>query len=233
MYTANEKDNLSAKKVLSFQIKESYKIARTNIDYSIIKKGCKKIAFTSAAKGDGKTITAINISLALAQKVGTKVLIIDCDLRRPRVHSALKLAPVPGIANYLNDECSYDDIIKNTNSPNLYAVCYGAIPPNPSELMSSTAMEDFIKKVEEDFDYIIFDTPPVGVVIDAVPIIKSSDGVVIVVKNNATTYPQLNNTIDALKRADSKILGVIINKVKPEGISKKKYYYKDYYYGDK
>lgn len=232
MAASKEKDNVFAEKALSFQIKESYKTARTNIDYSIIKKGCKKIAFTSSAKGDGKTITAINVALALAQKVNTKVLIVDCDLRRPRVHSALKLTPVPGIANHLNDECTYEDIIKPTNSPNLYAVCYGVIPPNPSELMSSKGMEEFIKRAENEFDYIIFDTPPVGVVIDAIPIINASDGTVIVVKNNSTTYPQLNSTIDTLKRSGCKILGVIVNKVKPEGLSKRKYYYKDYYYGD-
>lgn len=216
---------------LGFQIRESYKTARTNIAYSIIKKGCKKIAFTSSSKGEGKTVTAMNVASALAQQVDTKVLVIECDLRRPHVHSALKLAPTPGLTNYLNDECTADDIIQSTKLPNMNAVCYGAVPPNPSELLASDAMADFIKMVEKDYDYIIFDTPPVGVVIDSVPIIKASDGVVVVVKNNSTTYPQLNKTLDILKRSGGKILGIIVNKVKPTETKKYKKGYDGYSYG--
>ena len=210
---------------LGFQIRESYKTARTNIAYSIIKKGCKKIAFTSSSKGEGKTVTAMNVASALAQQVNTKVLVIECDLRRPHVHSALRLAPTPGITNYLNNECTADEIIQSTKLPNMSAVCYGAVPPNPSELLASESMADFVKMVEKDYDYIIFDTPPIGVVIDAVPIIKASDGVVVVVKNNSTTYPQLNKTLETLERSGGKTLGVIINKVKP---SETKKYKKDH-----
>lgn len=217
---------------LGFQIRESYKTARTNIAYSIIKKGCKKIAFTSSVKGEGKTVTTMNVASALAQQMDTKVLVIECDLRRPQVHSALKLTPTPGLTNFLNDECTVADIIKGTKIPNLNAVCYGAVPPNPSELLSSEAMTDFIKQVEQEYDYIIFDTPPVGVVIDAVPIIKASDGVVVVVKNNSTTYPQLNKTLEFIERSGAKTLGVIINKVKPAENNKKGYSGYSYgYYG--
>lgn len=207
---------------LGFQIRESYKTARTNIAYSIIKKGCKKVAFTSSEKGEGKTITATNVASALAQQMDTKVLIIECDLRRPQVHAALKLSPTPGITNYLNNECTIEDIIQPTKLKSLNAVCYGAIPPNPSELLSSEMMADFIKSVEENYDYIILDTPPIGVVIDAVPLIKESDGVVVIVKNNSTTYPELNRTLDSIKRAGGKTLGVIINRIKPSETRKYK-----------
>lgn len=216
---------------LGFQIRESYKTARTNIAYSIIKKGCKKIAFTSSSKGEGKTVTAMNVASALAQQVDTKVLVIECDLRRPHVHSALRLAPTPGLTNYLNDECTVEEIIRSTKLSNMNAVCYGAVPPNPSELLASEAMADFIKMMEKDYDYIIFDTPPIGVVIDAVPIIKASDGVVVVVKNNSTTYPQLNKTLEILERSGGKTLGIIINKVKPAETKKYKKSYGDYSYG--
>ena len=208
---------------LGFQIRESYKTARTNIAYSIIKKGCKKIAFTSSTKGEGKTVTAMNVASALAQQVNTKVLVIECDLRRPHVHSALRLSPTPGITNYLNNECTVDEIVQSTKLPNMSAVCYGAVPPNPSELLASESMADY--------DYIIFDTPPIGVVIDAVPIIKASDGVVVVVKNNSTTYPQLNKTLETLERSGGKTLGVIINKVKPSETKKYKKGYGSYSYG--
>lgn len=216
---------------LGFQIRESYKTARTNIAYSIIKKGCKKIAFTSSSKGEGKTVTAMNVASALAQQVNTKVLVIECDLRRPHIHSALKLTPTPGLTNYLNNECTVDKIIQPTKLANMNAVCYGAVPPNPSELLASDAMADFIKMQEKDYDYIIFDTPPIGVVIDAVPIIKASDGVVVVVKNNSTTYPQLHKTLETLERSGGKTLGIIINKVKPAETKKYKKGYDNYSYG--
>lgn len=216
---------------LGFQVRESYKAARTNIAYSIIKKGCKKVAFTSSSKGEGKTVTAMNVATALAQQVDIKVLVVECDLRRPHVHSALKIAPTPGITNYLNNECEISDIVQPTKVENMKAISYGAVPPNPSELMASDAMNDFIKAVEKDYDYIIFDTPPVGVVIDAIPIINKSDGVVIVVRDNATTYPELNKTIDILKRTDGKILGVILNRIKLENTKKYKSGGYSYSYG--
>lgn len=218
---------------LGFQIREAYKTARTNIAYSIIKKGCKKIAFTSSSKGEGKTVTAINVASALAQQVDTKVLVIECDLRRPQVHTAFKLSPTPGLTNYLNNECTYEDMLRDTRVNNLKAVCYGAVPPNPSELLASDAMADFVKQMEKEYDYIIFDTPPIGVVIDAMPMIKTADGVVVVVKNNSTTYPQLNKTLDTLQRAGGKTLGIIINKVKPSEHKKYKKYggYSYGYYG--
>lgn len=217
---------------LGFQVRESYKTARTNIAYSIVKKGCKKIAFTSSAKGEGKTVTAMNVATALAQQVDTKVLVIECDLRRPHVHSALKIAPTPGVTNYLNSECTVSDIIQNTKIPNMKAVSYGAVPPNPSELMASDVMTDFIKDMEEHYDYIIFDTPPIGVVIDAIPIINIADGTVVVVRDNSTTYPALHKTIDILERTDGKILGIIVNRVKPENTRKsKRGGYNNYGYG--
>lgn len=214
--------------VLGFQVRESYKAARTNIAYSILKKGCKKVAFTSSTKSEGKTVTSINVASALAQQVDTKVLVVECDLRRPRVNTALKIEPTPGLTNYLNDECSLEDIIRDTKIDNLKAIAYGAIPPNPSELLASEAMADLIKTAEKEYDYIIFDTPPVGIVIDAVPILKASDGVVIVARNNSTTYPELAKTVETVERTDAKIIGVILNRVKPQETRKGKGYYSRY-----
>ena len=199
---------------LGFQVRESYKTARTNIAYSIFKKGCKKVAFTSSTKGEGKTVTSINVASALAQQVGTKVVVVECDLRRPRVNTALKITPTPGLTNYLNEECSLEDIVKDTKIENLKAITYGAIPPNPSELLSSESMFDLIKTLEKNYDYIIFDTPPIGVVI--------------VVKNNSTTYPELSRTVEVIKRTNAKILGVILNRVKPHETRKGKGYYSRY-----
>lgn len=221
-------DNLLNMEAIAFQIRESYKTARTNIVYSIIKKGCKKISFTSANKGEGKTVTSVNIAIALAQQVNTRVLIIDCDLRRPQTHNVLSIAFAPGLTNYLNGECSKDEVIRSTKINNLSAITYGAIPPNPSELLSSESMREFIKELEKDFDYIIFDTPPVGVVIDSLPLVKQSDGVVLVIKHNSTTYPDLKKIIETINRNNGKILGIIVNNV--ESVKSHKYG-KGYGYG--
>lgn len=216
--------------IKNFQVKEAYKTARTNIVYSIIKQGCRKITFTSSVKGEGKTVTSMNIACALAQQINTKVLIIECDLRAPRIHTVFKLDSTPGLTNYFNNECTIDDIIQKAATPNLNVICCGAIPPNPMELLSSDHMKELIETLEEKYDYIIFDTPPVGVVSDAVPLMKLSDGVVIVTKHNYTTYPDLSKTIETIKRADSKILGTIVNKVNLPSSQKNKYYKKYGYY---
>ncbi len=213
---------------VGFQIKESYKKARTNIAYSIVKKGCKMVSFTSTAKSEGKTITAANVAIALAQQVNTRVLIIDCDLRRSRIQTVLEIPVDKGITNYLNFECEVSDIIYNSKMDNLDAICCGTIPPNPSELLSSENMKELIKELSKQYDYIIFDTPPIGVVIDALPIIKQTDGVVVVVRDNVTDFREYKKTIEILKRAEANIIGAIFNDVDPVGQRK---YGSEYRYG--
>lgn len=144
------------------------------------------VSITSSSKSEGKTITAVNIAIALAQQVDTRVLIIDCDLRRPRIQSVLEIPVDKGITNYLNFECEVSDIVYTSKLDNLDAICCGTIPPNPSELLSSDNMKELIKELSKQYDYIIFDTPPIGVVIDALPIIKQTDGVVVIVRDNVT-----------------------------------------------
>ena len=211
---------------VGFQIKESYKKARTNIAYSIVKKGCKMVSVTSSSKSEGKTITA------LAQQVDTRVLIIDCDLRRPRIQSVLEIPVDKGITNYLNFECEASDIVYTSKLDNLDAICCGTIPPNPSELLSSDNMKELIKELSKQYDYIIFDTPPIGVVIDALPIIKQTDGVVVIVRDNVTDIRDYKKTIDILKRSEANIIGVIFNDVEPVGKRKYGGGYKYGYYGE-
>ena len=217
---------------VGFQIKESYKKARTNIAYSIVKKGCKMVSITSSSKSEGKTITAVNIAIALAQQVDTRVLIIDCDLRRPRIQSVLEIPVDKGITNYLNFECEVSDIVYTSKLDNLDAICCGTIPPNPSELLSSDNMKELIKELSKQYDYIIFDTPPIGVVIDALPIIKQTDGVVVIVRDNVTDIRDYKKTIDILKRSEANIIGVIFNDVEPVGKRKYGGGYKYGYYGE-
>lgn len=189
------------------------------------------VSVTSSAKSEGKTITAVNIAIALAQQVDTRVLIIDCDLRRPRIQSVLEIPVDKGITNYLNFECEVSDIVYTSKLDNLDAICCGTIPPNPSELLSSDNMKELIKELSKQYDYIIFDTPPIGGVIDALPIIKQTDGVVIV-RDNVTDIRDYKKTIDILKRSEANIIGVIFNDVEPVGKHKYGGGYKYGYYGE-
>ena len=226
--SGNQTVNIDA---LNFLIRESYKTARTNIDYSIIKKGCKKVVFTSSAKGEGKTLSSVNIASALAQQVDTKVILVETDLRRPHVHLALGLAPSPGITNCLNGECELSDIIKPTHLANLSAICYGAIPPNPSELLGSSIFEELINRVKQEYDYVIMDTPPLGVVADTLLLKNYVAGYGFVVRERVTTHGDIESALQSIKIADTKIIGFL--KVGCDIKSKKGYnkYGRKYGYG--
>ncbi len=207
-----KKNSEQKDRALRFQITEAYKKARTNLVYSIIKKGCKKIIFTSPFKSEGKTTTTINVAIALSQQKNTRVLVIDCDLRRPTTHTYFGLkGDEKGLANFLNDECTLEEAVSKTNNENLDLITFGAIPPNPSELLSSDSMAEMLEKLEEKYDYIIFDTPPVNMVVDVIPLLRLSDGTVLVVKHNSSTYPELKSAVDTLRRNHAKILGIIVN----------------------
>lgn len=219
-----KKNNDKRSRALEFQVIEAYKKARTNLVYSIIKKGCKKIIVTSPYKSEGKTTTVVNVAIAFAQQVDTKVLIIDCDLRRPTVHTFFDIKNENGLANYLSEKCTLDEAISHTENANLDLITFGAIPPNPSELLSSESMKQMVKELEDKYDYILFDTPPVNMVIDVIPIIGMSDGVVLVTKHKDTTYPEFNKAVDTLNRNNAKILGIIINQIPTLETSKSGYY---------
>lgn len=221
---AKKKNTEKRSRALEFQVTEAYKKARTNLVYSIIKKGCKKVIVTSPYKSEGKTTTAVNVAIALAQQVDTKVLVIDCDLRRPTIHTFFDIKNDHGLANYLTEECTLEEAVSHTDNENLDLISFGAIPPNPSELLSSESMKQMVKELEGKYDYILFDTPPVNMVIDVIPIISLSDGVVLVTKHKDTTYPELNKAIDTLKRNNAKILGIIVNQIPTLETSKGGYY---------
>ncbi len=195
---------------LTFQVREAYKNARANIAFSLIKQGCKKVIVSSSLKEEGKTTTSINLAITFAKQVNTKVLIIDCDLRKPKVNRCLGIKSTPGLTNVISDEVTLYNAIKPTNVDNLYALCSGTIPPNPSELLSSESMKRIVAKLEKEYDYIVFDTPPINIVSDSLCITSLVDGIILTAKENSSTYPEFHKTIETLERTGAKILGVII-----------------------
>jgi len=190
---------------------EAYKLARTNIALSIIKQGCKRIVFTSAVAGEGKTTTSCNVAAAFSKHLNTKTVIVDCDLRKPTVSKFFKVKNNPGITNYLSGMTDLDSIIQVVEGTNLSVVPAGIVPPNPSELLASKEFSDFLDELSQRFDYIILDTPPVNIVSDVLPVAEKADGVVVVAYEERSNYVELDKAIENLKRCDTKIIGFILN----------------------
>ena len=231
--------DLSLSPSLKFKVEESYKSIRANITFSLMKKGCKKIVFTSSVAGEGKTTTTINLAISFAQ-AGQKVLLIDGDLRKPKIHQYFSISNTPGLTDYLGSTVSASNqdrvdlfsIVHITEYENLSVICSGSIPPNPAEILGSEPMANFLDDVSNDFDYIIIDTPPINIVSDALPIIRESDGVVLVVRYNQSTHPEVEKAIAALEFIDAKILGFVVNFVETKSGGKYNYgKYSKYRYG--
>lgn len=213
---------------MKFKVSEAYKTARTNLSFSLVKSGCKKIVFTSPLAGEGKSTTSVNMAITLAQQVNSKVLLIDCDLRKPKVNRFFHLQSSPGLTGYLGGMKEMDSIIRHTEDPNLDLITSGVIVPNPSELLASEAMRRLILENESKYDYIIFDTPPVNVIVDSLSLANLADGYVVVVKEGSTLKPELRRAVTTLEHAKVKVLGIILNGSRLEEKEDYKYRYERY-----
>lgn len=205
-------------------VSEAYKTLRTNIQFSSFDEKIKVIMITSAGPGEGKTFTAANLAVVMAQ-AGNKTLLIDCDLRKPKIHKIFGLWSTCGVSNLLADVEISEPGIVNSGIENLQILTSGTRPPNPSELLESAKMHQFINSLRNEYDYIILDTPPILIVTDAQIISKYSDGCLLVVTSGETEKESLLKGKEALEKVNSKILGVVLNKMKALS---KGYHYYDY-----
>ena len=196
-----------------FLVREAYNTARTNIIYSLgSEKGCKKILVTSASPHEGKTTTSLNIAITFAQ-TEARVLIIDADLRKPRIYRHLGLTREDGLSDLLCGLIDIDKAIKHCETHNLDCITSGHIPPNPTELLSSSEMGNILEKLSEQYDYIFIDTPPVTVVTEAVDIARYASGVILVVRQSSTVLESINRARTSIQMANAKILGYILNDI--------------------
>lgn len=225
-----------------FNVKEAYKTTRTNIIFSLnSEKECNRIILTSSIPGEGKSLTSLNIAITFAM-AENKVLIIDCDLRKPKLHKYMGTDNKKGLSNYLGGFDKLEDCIKTNKERNIDYITAGHTPPNPIELLSSSKMEKLLDELSQKYDYIFLDTPPVNVVADTAAIAKLSDGVLFVVRHKFTTQDMVSKAISSLEFANAKLLGFILNdvdlssysyttKVGYGGYKYKNYYqYNNYYY---
>ena len=212
----------------SFDIVETYKSIRTNILFSMPKTDDGKvIVVSSASPGEGKTTTSINLAITFAQ-TDAKIILLDCDLRKSRVHRYLKIKRQEGVSNVLCGFSKLDDVIRKDVRENLDVITAGEIPPNPAELFESEEFAALINELKKRYDYIIIDTPPLTLVTDAAVIMQHCSGVIITVRQNITSYDLLDIAMDSVKRSEAKLLGVVMvdcdeNKKKYGYYQKRKY----------
>lgn len=208
-------------------ISEGVRTIRTNLQFSNVDGNLKKIMVTSSMPGEGKSFTSANLATAFAQD-GNKVLMIDCDMRKGRLHKIFKLSNSKGLSNLLIDNVTknYKKYIKETKVENLSIITAGVVPPNPSELLNSEANKKLIEKLEKEYDYIIFDCVPTNGLPDALIVSSLVDKAIIVCAANVTPTEILQKTKNSLQNVDADIAGIVVNKTKA---SYNKYY--GHYYG--
>ena len=216
--------------VKDFQVVESYKQLRTNIVFAMSVRNTSVIEISSSYPGEGKSITSANVAIAMAQ-TGAKVLLIDCDLRKSVQHKIFKVENKLGLSSILGKMATFEDCVHKKVTKNLDLISSGPIPPNPSELIASQNMKNFIEEVQKNYDYVIVDTPPVSVVTDAAVLSRVSDGVLLVVRPGVTTIQGAQLSKKNLEAVDAHILGVVMNGYNAKKTGRKDGYSYAYSYG--
>ena len=218
---------------LDFASKEAYNLFRTNLAFSFPNYGdrCRIIGITGPCPQEGKSHTSINLCYSLA-KDGMKTLLIDGDMRKPSIAQKLDMKLAPGLSNRLIQNDLEGVIHEGVLHPNLSIMTAGSIPPTPSELIGSEAMQNLLKELSKDYQYIVVDLPPVLMVADPLIVSKFLDGVVIVLRHSQTRHSDIKETVRQLKFVQAKIFGFVYNEYSSD---RGNYYYRrnnyGYYYG--
>jgi succinoglycan biosynthesis transport protein ExoP len=208
------------------QMAESYRALRTSLLLSSLGAPPKTILVTSALPQEGKSTTSINTAIVLAQK-GTRVLLVDADLRRPSIHKTLGMGPRTGLSNVLTGSATLQQaVVRSSILPSLFILPAGTPPPNPAELLASSNMKDVLAELREEYDHIVVDTPPTLSVTDAVVMSTRADAVVLVIRCGQTTKQALRRSRDLLMQVNARVCGVLLNAVDLD--SPDYYYYYEY-----
>lgn len=207
------KDEIIVDKNPKSSVAEAIRIIRTNIEFSGVDKKVHSILITSSLPGEGKSFISTNLATAFAQN-GSKVLLMDCDMRKGRLHKIFGLDNEIGLSNLLleNVEVRFSSYIRRTRIENLYLLPKGVVPPNPSELLNSPKTKVLLRTLAEKFDYIILDGTPVNGLTDSLILTKYVDKTVIVTSVNQTKRNDLEFTEKSLKSVNADIAGIIVNK---------------------
>jgi succinoglycan biosynthesis transport protein ExoP len=215
-------------------ISEDYRTVRTSVLLSQTEAPPRTIAFSSSMPQEGKTATVTNMAVSFSQ-LEKKVLIIDADLRKPRLHRLFEIKNVGGLSGYLTGRVSIKEAVRKTSHENIWILPSGPVPPNPAELLNSDRMKELLEGMKEKFDVILLDTPPILAVVDALIVSSLSDSLVFIIRAGKTTLKPFLRAVEELKQAKTKIIGVVFNEVKVkerEHYSPYYHYYRTSYYGD-
>ncbi|AJS60045.1 CpsD/CapB family tyrosine-protein kinase [Paenibacillus sp. IHBB 10380] len=223
----NENHNLVTSINPKSPISEAYRTLRTNILFSSIDEQIRTIMVASAQAGEGKTITVSNLAVAYAQE-GKKVLLIDVDFRKPSLHKVFTVSNQTGLTSVLSNQCELQDVVRETFVEHLDVITSGPIPPNPSEMLSSRKMKTVLEETKDLYDVILFDTPPVLAVTDALIVSSFCDGVILVVNSSKVKKEVVKKAKANLEHVNARFLGVVLNNI---NVGKDNPYY--YYYGEK
>jgi len=207
-------------------VSESYRMLRSNLDFTSFENGDKVLMVTSAGPSEGKSTTSTNLAVVYAQS-DKRVLLVDADLRKPTAHHTFSRSNRSGLTNILVNQVEWKETVQSTGIENLEVITSGPIPPNPSELLSSGNMKKLVENLKGAYDVVIFDTPPSLAVTDAQVVAALCNGVILVVDSGKTKKDALAKAKANLDKANARILGVVLNNVtRDKGDA---YYY--YYYG--
>lgn len=195
----------------SSPVSERYRTIRTNIQFaSAADQQIKTLVITSSGPGEGKSTTSANLAIVFANS-GQSVLLVDADMRKPTVHKTFLLNNGVGLSNVLSMDMNIKDAVQRSVVPNLYVMPSGAKAPNPSELLGSTRMDQLIHELREEYDFIIFDMPPVATVTDAQIMASKTDGTMLVVRENVTRKDSLQKARELLTMVNANVLGAVYN----------------------
>jgi polysaccharide biosynthesis transport protein len=204
---------------------EAFRAVRTNVLFSSAHDGGRSIAVTSTGPGEGKSVVSSNLAIALAQ-AGQRVLLVDGDMRKPRVHTLLGISQEPGLSNVLVGTVKPSGAMQKTSVPNLWAIPAGVNPPNPAELLGAKRFKEFLTIMNEFFDWVILDTPPVMAVTDSCIVAHSANGVLFVVGAEMTSRHAAARAIEQIQNAKGRFIGGVLNRV---DLQHNAYYYSQYY----
>jgi tyrosine-protein kinase Etk/Wzc len=231
-FTDADLHRVEAKMITRFSpkspVSEAYRSLRTNIQFADIDHPKRVLMVTSGMSKEGKSTTAVNLAITLTQ-TGSRVLLVDSDLRRPALHNFFALDKTYGLTNVLVGSLSFDDVIKHTEVEKLDVITSGDIPPNPAELVTSESMRRFIELARSRYDYVLLDSPPVIAVTDAAVLATRVDGTVLVVGSGTVNKREVVRAVGLLRNVRSPVLGTVLNGLDIKKIYGSYYYYFHYY----
>lgn len=208
---------------------EAFRRLRTNLQFLNVDKPPRVIVLTSSVAVEGKSETAVNLALALAE-AGNSVLLIEADLRRPRVVNYMSMPDKVGMTNILTGQAEFSDVVQSTRYEGVHLLACGPLPPNPSELLSSDTARRLIATLREKYDYVLVDSPPLLPVTDGSLLARITDGALLIVREQRTTVDQVSQAVDNLRKADAPLIGSVMVANKP---AKRDGRYDAYYYSAK